>query len=216
MPETCALCDGCPFETPADRTIPEFHEIHVTVGTGDVGRFVSVCEANAIKPVVIAFQSSLRAGEATHVMTSQRVRGDRRAAMTEARRILDVMREAGLPAARLKIETSLGPEPADVGYFESHLAFRIARGDEPRLRAAAAEIGGVRMSRNAFRREGETITMMVTLRDHGRDPAAFRSRLAEVRAGFSGRGFGAEREIVEWCWLDENPGMDDEWAFAAA
>lgn len=200
-------CDNCPFEI--GQTIPELHEIHVTV-TAVPARFKQVCLENNIKPILISFQS--QCGISTQVMTSQRVTGSRQAAEVEANRIVEVMNREGLPVRRVKIETSLDREENEAGYFESHLGFRVS--DETALRIAAQSIPyPVRMSRNAFKKDVNGMaTFMVTYRNYEcSNRSEFSGMVEDISTRFAALGFEADRTIIEFAWKDDNIDLDSDW-----
>lgn len=204
----CSDCDFCPFEqTFVDEA---WHEIHVTVETEDVASFKRLCEEHRIKPVLIQMP-----GDIQHPMTSQVLRGSDSDALTELYRICSIFQRAGLKVIRRKIECSVipGQNTRDwkLGYFESHLAFKIKTGDEGFLREAARQIGGVRVSKNAFKREEGAITLMVTRRQSNTDPTNFRAEMEQFRKKFAALGFEAQRLIVEFCWMDDNLPLDNGW-----
>ena len=212
-----AICDDCPFEV-TRQVDTDFHEIHVTVEC-DASKFLTVCGAANIKPVLIEMQNENR--EAIyHLMTSQRLKGTRTEAIEEMKRECSVFEAAGIPVIRAKIESSRR-EGKEKGYFESHIAFRIPvlhdRNRFERVVKAINERTGetARLSKNAFKRSEDAITWMVTIREYEDvTREEFEKRVVYYAALMRETyGFEADKIIVEFAWFDSNVSLDAEWKF---
>ncbi len=190
----------------------DHHEIHITVETDRVGRFVAACEEVDVKPIVIAFQTELRE-TATHVMTSYQMKGTDDEAGMKADEISEYLRDCGFKVIRTKIETTIrGDRDYTKGYFESHLQFRIHEHQRSSLGRILKEAAPTaRLSRNAFKKEGNSIVLMATIRDRGITPAAFKAEMERVRAYLERFCFPSGRLIIEYCWYDSNEGVDIAW-----
>lgn len=210
--DTCSNCDQCIFDIDTPHEQPKnIHEVHITVLTRDPIKFRDMCIQNNIKPILIEFQTTDGMVE-THVMTSQRVVGTSEDALREVSRIKSVL-EPTFRVIRTKIETSIfNTEMIDQntdGYFECHLAFNIKPYQD--LYAAARKIGGVRVSRNAFKSDGDLRTYMVTVRKYGISAVDFSDQMDIVRSKFQQFGFETDKMIIEFCWKDSYEDLDSNW-----
>lgn len=205
----CANCDQCKFD---QVSIPNYHEIHVTVETDDVNKFVNICNRFSIKPIVIEFQKDLVATK-THVMTSQPVNGNDDDALDEMMRICNVLNSSDFRVVRRKIEVSIFNQRDDYsqGYFESHLSFKIKLEDKPKLEKVASKIGDIRISRNALKVVDNYATIMATKRVYNTNSDSFYQQMLDIQKQFEYNGFKSDKLILEFCWFDDATSLDNEW-----
>lgn len=195
------------------------YEIHITVETDDEDTFVSVCNNNGIKPIVIEYETFDKTQVMHDVMTSQHVTGFYQDAWAEINRIVDVLDENDMKPKRIKIETTpFNPmvKSCISGYFESHLAIQVPVERETDFRILSDSFvfeDGNKMhaSKNAFKKGKTTNTIMITHRRYHQDYDAFLHEVHEGRDVFINAGFDVDRVIVEYCVYDNNVFHDDAW-----
>jgi hypothetical protein len=213
----CAGCEDCIFEV--DKSIPfNIHEIHITVGTNNVDWFSDVCRKNSIKPILIEYEKRSDKSTMFDAMTSQSFTGTSHEALSEASRIAEILRSYDFYVKRIKIETTPANPIVQTtdGYFESHLAVKLHMNREVELREEIkwhkADTGvGMHVSRNAFKRDNDIQTIMITHRRYHNDYNAFMVELTQASDNLIHRGFDIDRTIVEYCWYDSNTKHDDDW-----
>lgn len=207
---TCAGCQDCPFVNGGGAV--GHHEIHITVETARVGRFIAACEEVGINPIVIEFQTNLQDTD-THVMTSYQMKGTDDEAGIKADEISEYLRDCGFKVIRTKIETTIrGDRDYTKGYFESHLAFRLQTHQQQALgRILNKASPTARLSRNAFKKDGDSIVLMATVRHRDCTPAAFKAEMERVVKYMADYCFPSERLIIEYCWYDSAESVDNGW-----
>lgn len=216
----CAGCDECQFDELAN--VPnDVHEIHITVKTDDVVGFRLLCELNDIKAIVIGYNSKSTGESLTDPMTSHGFRGNNKDALEEAKRIACMFESNGYEPVRIKIETTPTNPIAGTlgdGYWESHLAVSIPVIFEPTLRKVISGIGvgvdgrPVHMSRNAFKKDEDFQTIMVTHRRGGKiSYKEFLEETHHTRKILTDLMFDVDKTIIEYCYYDSMISHDDEW-----
>ena len=207
---TCAGCHDCPFVNGEGAV--DHHEIHITVETRNVALFKVLCEDAGVKPIVIEFQTSLQDTD-THVMTSYQMKGTDEAAMAKAKEIAKWLAATGFKVIRTKIEPTIrGDRDYSKGYFESHLAFRLQTHQQQALgRILKKASPTARLSRNAFKKDGDSIVLMATVRHRDCTPAAFKAEMERVVKYMADYCFPSERLIIEYCWYDSAESVDNAW-----
>jgi|TARA_R110000851_G_scaffold287679_1_gene441725 hypothetical protein len=213
----CANCDNCMFET--SNTIPtDLHEIHVTVESeGNNSRFIDVCNANNIKPIVIMYTSNHKE-TCLDPMTSLRTEGPCQDVATHASKIAQLLTKEGFNVLRTKIETTPNNAEAQTynGYYESHLAVKTHLNFEGNLRHLVSNYRFddnimPHISTNAFKMGNATKTIMITHRRTGVSLEKFNNEVNTLRNDIEKHKFNVDRIIVEYCWYDTNLAHDDSW-----
>lgn len=208
--DQCAFCETCPFDHRAQQ-INTFFEIHVTVNTTEIERFREVCLRNRIKPIVIEFQNYLDGETETQVMTSQQVRGVYENMKVELEFIVNMLEKEGFEVVRRKVEAMPAFALYVEGcYFEAHLQFKLEKKWVNKLRREAAVVD-LHISNNAFKMDGEIVTMMGTYREYSRDPESFLTKVDMIRDTMIGEGFSVGKVISEYCILDDKVELDGSW-----
>lgn len=208
--DNCAFCESCPFDMKAKGSL-SIYEIHVTVETDDVDKFKRVCLANRIKPIVIKFQNYLDGSTMTQVMTSQQVEGNYFAMKQELEYITTTLKGNGFKVVREKVEAMPSMSRLMKGcYFESHLGFKVRQEDIDKLRQDCSEFG-LHLSQNAFKKDGEVITMMATLREKDLNDLEFTDKVKGIQYQMIKRGYEVAKVIVEYCVIDNKEDLDREW-----
>lgn len=219
----CGNCAECPFVSGQQQSPNVPFELHVTVRTSNVEEFKCACIDVGVKPLLIQMQSSGGANVLTDLMTSSVVVGSDNDAFIELKRISSCLSIRGFTPTRLKIEAApwhASTPSNDNGlrlkagqYFESHLAVECPSGHRNRL-AAVGAMASLHVSRNAFKRVGETEIVMATLRKSEGTIEMFKSDLSKARRAVEANGFVVGKEIVEFAIYDSNVNHDASW-FAA-
>jgi len=207
----CTGCSDCQFD---GRDIPsDFHEIHITVQTDDPEKFRRVCEQHQIKPILIAYQTKRDSRALSDVMTSQKFQGTCSEALEETTRIAELLAREGFSIVRKKIETT--PTNPVIqnggGYFEAHLGIKVPHRDTARFNFITACFPELHRSRNAFKVEGSTKTIMLTLRDYETTHDVFRRKVELFQSEFQDAAFDVDRLIIEYCWFDDKVEHDNAW-----
>jgi hypothetical protein len=150
-------------------------EIHVTVNTKDVNGFVSFCEKNNVKPIVIDLQSKGGMSVQHDVMTSSKLKtNDINEAKSYLTNLSKILYSGGWEVCRGKIESSpfLDIVPSttndfiigDEQYFESHLRIKVLESEIPNLRDNLKDLP-IHISRNVFKKiDNEYCQLMATIR----------------------------------------------------
>jgi hypothetical protein len=193
-------------------------EVHITVRNPDLEFFKAVCAANGLKPIILDLQNHTGTTVLQDVMTSSRLDTTPQEAYRFCERMVKRLELAGLEVVRRKIETvpwyPQAPSQADEDmldgqYFEAHIAVSITRDQEEALRQAGAALRA-HVSRNIFKQNGDTLTIMLTVRDYthlGR----FTENVNSVITGLCARGFHIKRIEREFCLWDSNTLHDKAW-----
>ena len=149
---------------------PLHYEIHVTVKTEEVNRFIEECGVVGVKPIVLDLQKQ-DGGSIQDVMTSSKVTGDDYAAFWHLREISRSLTEKGFTVVREKIETVpwhpeaiVHDENSKEGYFEAHFPILVAPVYLPDLKIVTKN-HGLHLSKNPFKvRSDGGLIQMATLR----------------------------------------------------
>lgn len=149
---------------------PLHYEIHVTVKTEEVNRFMEECGAIGVKPIVLDLQKQ-DGGSIQDVMTSSKLIGDDEIAFTYMRNVSRLLTDKGFNIVREKIETVPWHPKAIVhgkdskeGYFETHFPVLVAPVYLPDLQVTAKN-QGLHLSKNPFKvRSDGGLIQMATLR----------------------------------------------------
>lgn len=216
---TCSNCDDCKFDTSLTNIPSDIHEIHVTVETTAIDRFVDACSHIKVKPLVIELS------ESSHVMTSSSFRGTNTQAIRELWRISDYLHGSGFKIIRKKIECSptnkyvpsrYGENPHmfyEDGYFESHFAVLIDSHspDDQSFLTELAKVLKVHKSKNIFKKTEAGDVQMLTYRRSGIVYEMFNEEVRGIKASLTTQGFNVDKVIVEFAWYDTNEKLDDKW-----
>lgn len=194
------------------------YEIHVTVRTNEVQRFIDECGALGVKPIVLDLQLKDGSGAIQDVMTSSKLTGDDAGAWNRMKDIAWYLSAKGFEVVRQKIETvpwhtkaAVHDKDSKEGYFEAHIPVVV----NPRYAddlARVAEVAELHLSRNPFKtyHDGRYV-QMVTLRKNMR-VEDFERRLKVIlnfidQAGF----FVSKKPEVEYALYDSNVQHDAAW-----
>jgi hypothetical protein len=202
----CYGCNDCMFEN--TNISADMHEIHITVDAIHTDKFVTFCNDNDIKPIVISYGDQY-----LDPMTSHKFKGSIDGAKTEIARISGLLQQTQIPPIRVKVETTLiNPIVKDNnGYFESHLGIILANTDEARLRQVVADIPALHLSRNALKSDAMIKTIMATYRGRDMSPETFVTDVTQYRTLLEQKDFTVDKQIIEYCWLDTNEDHDNAW-----
>src|SRR5579859_638788 len=153
---------------------PLHYEIHVTVKTEEVNRFIEECGAIGVKPIVLDLQKQ-DGGSIQDVMTSSKLTGDNQDAWTRMKEISWYLQVKGFNVIREKIETVpwhpkavIHGENSKEGYFETHIPVLVAPVYLNDLKIVAKN-HGLYLSKNPFKvRSDGGLIQMATLRKNVR------------------------------------------------
>jgi len=147
------------------------YEIHVTVRTNEVQRFIEECGALGVKPIVLDLQLRGGSGAIQDVMTSSKLTGDDTDAWSRMKDIAWYLSAKGFEVVRQKIETvpwhpkaAVHDENSKEGYFEAHIQVFVKPFYLGDLASLAKDLD-LHMSKNPFKiHENGNIIQMLTLR----------------------------------------------------
>lgn len=196
-------------------------EIHVTVSVTEsqMEAFSEYCRSIGVKPIVLDLYRKASCAPTIDVMTSSRAVMTFDEAKARANETCRLLSMGGFAVVRHKIETAPWHPSAsnyDVGtqYLEAHIPVVLRSDSIPNLRSVAAKISeqgmNVHVSRNAFKRDGDTATVMVTHRTMDASPEIFNAAVDTISQLLAAHFtvLPAEREFVI---VDTNLSHDDQW-----
>lgn len=194
------------------------YEIHITVRTNDIDRFVQVCKMICVKPIVIDLQDSSGSSVMHDVMTSSKIYGDLKDAYDMCADLHHQLKEAGLDTIRTKVETVPWHESAPIGnypmpdgcYFESHIPIVVDANNIATVRSLAKQIG-VHASTNLFKKMTNDVggTLMLTLRRMTGNYQDFLVRLEQCLTAL--KDFDVGKVETEYAIFDSNVHHDAAW-----
>lgn len=138
--------------------------IQLMVACGNQFKFKDLCEGLGLEPMIIEGE------EQKQFVANRRVHGTDEDAKAEAVRLRDLVRAKGMQVERVKISapiTNLGI-PEEGGFFEFHVAVKVAPNDESKLKELLLS-SGAHLSANTL--HGETGKRLVILRSHSKAEA---------------------------------------------
>jgi hypothetical protein len=149
---------------------PLHYEIHVTVKTEEVNKFIEECGVVGVKPIVLDLQKQ-DGGSIQDVMTSSKVTGNDETAWQHMYDVSWHLQSKGFDVVREKIETvpwhpkaAVHDENSKTGYFEAHFPILVAPVFLNDLKIMAKNYG-LHMSKNPLKvRSDGGIIQMLTLR----------------------------------------------------
>lgn len=204
-------------ESKVDDKIP--FEIHITIESWDNERFIRICKALGVKPIVLNLQAGSKSIE--DVMTSSVHFGNNRSAYDEMKRISKGMQTAGYKVVREKIETvpwhpaapteenSVMPKDC---YFETHIGVTVRDDEEKERLGKLAKSLSVHMSKNAFKNNPNgSFTQMLTYRNYTGSMETFESEASIIYNIIELNGFEVEKQIIEFSIYDTKISHDSKW-----
>jgi hypothetical protein len=199
---------------------PIHYEIHVTVRTQEVQRFMDVCSEIRVKPIVLDLQKKGGSGSVQDVMTSSKITGTDFDAILENRMVSDALSSRGFEVVREKIETVpwhpkavvYDPDTDKDGYFEAHIPIIVASEDEKTFLSDTCQSQGLHLSRNPFKTfDNGTYVQFITLRR--KVPVdKFRQLVSATVLGFLRNGISISGSPeIEFALYDSNVNHDADW-----
>lgn len=207
---------------PASKVLP--FEVHVTVRSPDIAAFREFCSGIGVKPIVLDLQDREGTSVLTDVMTSSKITGTDRDAYNHATTVATCLRIAGFEVVRQKIESvpwhpnapkrgESRPMPSG-SYFESHLAVTTTADRLDDL-AAVAKATGCHRSRNVFKRDGNTLVVMLTRRVLDGSHEEFSADVDRIASEIRSAGFEVGKVEIEFAVWDSKVEHDKAWTSAA-
>lgn len=197
---------------------PLHYEIHVTVKTEEVNRFMDECGAIGVKPIVLDLQKQ-DGGSIQDVMTSSKLTGDDNDAWTRMKEISWYLQAKGFNVVREKIETVpwhpkavVHDENSKEGYFETHIPVLVNPTYLDALKGIAERFN-LHMSRNPFKvNEDGNFLQRLTLRE-STDLEDFQLSVSEAMNELHYHDFLAVTKFaeVEYALYDSNVNHDASW-----
>lgn len=196
---------------------PLHYEIHVTVKTEEVNRFIEECGAIGVKPIVLDLQKQ-DGGSIQDVMTSQKITGEDTDAWTRMKETTWYLQAKGFNVVREKIETVPWHQKAVVhdenskdGYFEAHIPVLV----NPEYLEQLKSIGNthnLHLSRNPFKiMDDGRFNLMLTLRK-STNHADFEDKLFFAVSEITRAGFYVMKSAdIEYALYDSNVSHDALW-----
>lgn len=196
---------------------PLHYEIHVTVKTEEVNRFMEECGAIGVKPIVLDLQKQ-DGGSIQDVMTSQKVTGDDTDAWTRMKETSWYLQSKGFNVVREKIETVPWHPKAVIhgknskeGYFEAHIPVLVNPEYIDQLREIA-KVYNLHLSKNPFKvmkdgRFQQMLTLRKSINYQDFDDELFEATSEITRAGF----YVMKSPDVEYALHDSNVSHDSQW-----
>lgn len=197
-------------------------EIHCTVNANnDIEQLLAACNHANVK--LISLELINHNGDTyPDVMTSSKFYGTNSEAITESKRITNVLSQYGVTVTRAKIETvpwhplapqtSINAMPTGC-YFESHVAIILPKGtiiSELYELKSLCHKHDAHFSRNIFKEDLNNLIQMATIRtyNHRED---FDSKVNTFIKELTNLGFEHERIISEFALYDTNIHHDISW-----
>ncbi len=214
----CVDCEECPFET---KNIHKetFFEVHVTVAKPNIDKFIEDCKTIGIKPILLDLYLK---DETTikDVMTSSKYECSETEIIIKSDIIVAFLKNQGYDVLRVKIETvPWHPDAPSLKndkhfhagqYFESHLQVKCRADDMWKLKSITDPMH-LHLSKNAFKKDGEMLTVMATLRWYSGFIEQFKIALGDIKRIIEEQGFEVSKEIIEFTWFDSKIDHDNIW-----
>jgi hypothetical protein len=199
---------------------PIHYEIHVTVRTTEVQRFIDMCDEIGVKPIVLDLQKKDGSGSIQDVMTSSKLTGDDADAWNKMKDVVWYLSAKGFEVVREKIETVpwhpkavvYDPDTDKDGYFEAHIPIIVASEDEKTFLSGVCQSQGLHLSRNPFKTfDNGTYVQFITLR-RKIQADKFKQLVSTVVLGFLRNGISISGSPeVEYALYDSNVNHDAAW-----
>lgn len=218
------------FLIPKSGSIQEEKRSVLNWTEADIQDYRADCASIGVKPIVLDLELNDGASM-KDVMTSSKVFGSAKDAAQEIDRIVRAFGELGYEVVREKLETvpwhpaapsikrnRLGM-PKDC-YFEAHFGVkvRVEHLEDLRTHLSRAPGGHLHTSRNVFKKVGEEVVLMATLRDSAADALQepFEEDVNKIAEHIRrDPRFSLEKPIVEFSLYDTKVGHDRVWIASA-
>jgi hypothetical protein len=197
---------------------PLHYEIHVTVKTEEVNRFMEECGAVGVKPIVLDLQKQ-DGGIIQDVMTSSKLTGDDTDAWNRMKEVTWYLQAKGFNVVREKIETVPWHSKALIhdansqeGYFETHIPV-IVKEDEVAGLIKVAKFLDLHPSKNALKKLArKQVVQMVTLRRKDCSSEQFKNWVDWALESLHKYGYSLLKEPeIEYALYDSNVNHDASW-----
>jgi len=198
------------------------YEIHVTVSGLSKETFEIVCKNIGVKPILLDLHHTHDDEILKDVMTSSVHLGNNRSAYEEMERIANHFENVlGATVLRKKIETvpwhpaapSIEFENYEMPkncYFESHIGVLCKEEDYEILKGIAVK-HNAHLSRNIFKKVGDQIVIMITLRWYDGSRESFESARDAIIYELSLREYETDKVITEFSVYDTKISHDFAW-----
>lgn len=199
---------------------PIHYEIHLTVKTIDVNKFVEDCKELGVKPIVLALQFKDGSGSMQDVMTSSKITGNDEDAFEHMKNLSSSLSKKGYFIVREKIETVpwhpkalVHGQDSEEGYFEAHVKIKPVSDFGKSNLKRTMDSFKFHLSKNVreMNSDGEEIHI-ATLRKKKVSYNDFKGELG-TKTGFFG-AYGVEvlgKVEVEYALYDSNTSHDIAW-----
>lgn len=198
------------------------YEAHVSVtGVTDVNQFALDCTSIGVKPIIIDLMNPSLSHD---VMTSSVHMGDNRSAYDYVCEISSKLTSRGYNVVRTKLETVPWHPMAQQSnvpkgcYFETHVSFQIPASRRAELAGDIATLKDrrIHLSRNARKKEGDTATIMMTIRDDVITREAFVGLVNATCSSLESKGWRSDNShVIEFSIFDTNVSHDASWISAS-
>lgn len=193
----------------------DVYEVHITVATNEVEKFINTCKKIGVKPILIDLQTKTGNSVQHDLMTSSVYNGDD--VYEYVRRLESVISEYGFNVVRKKIEVPpqnklvphYGYNIDTNRYFESHLKVCLNETEIEELRKIVSD-NKAHLSRNIFKWSDGEIKMMVTIREYNTFYENFKKTVDNLKENIT-KKFNIEKVEVEYVIFDSNQSIDDKW-----
>lgn len=184
------------------------YEIHVTVETNDVDKFVSDCKQIKVKPIVIETERNNVFGQ--QVMTSSKHSGDDYKATLAS---ICKQLEPNYKIVRQKVE--IFPEHEkhpDHIYYESHIRLKLPHDFDRKPIEELCEMFNFHMSKNLFKKDTNFVYQMITFRSNGKMPIMeFDDIIDAMTWHLTSKKIDFDKVEIEECIFDSNVSVDNSW-----
>lgn len=198
-----------------------FYEIHVTVNTSEISRFISVCSNLNLKPIILHLQDQNGNLVLQDVMTSSKFKGCDFSVNIHTMKIIRCLEKEKFNVVRNKIETSpthpLVPTKINRkviltnNYFESHIRVLLNEKDMSVLRNISSKLN-VHISKNIYKKEENgMIKMMASLRHHHGYLEDFSENVKNFVNVLQNNSMSTDKIEIEYILYDSNISHDDKW-----
>ena len=202
------------------KSQPIHYEIHLTVKTTSINKFVEDCNELGVKPIVLALQFKDGSGSMQDVMTSSKVTGSDEDAFKHMEEISLSLSKKGYFVVRKKIETVpwhskalVHGEDSKEGYFEAHAKIKLVSDCGKSHLKSTLDSFEFHLSKNARAVDdsgGEIF--MATLRKKDVSYDLFDGELRTKLSFFQMYGIEVvNKPVVEYALYDSNVAHDVAW-----